>query len=142
MSKLSITFQFDSEAEAQAFLSKLTKPAVVEVAVEKQVRTRRTAEKNHATLQTSEQQATQPQPPIMMAEAKAPPPEPTPTLTPPPAPKVSVGSPTQEDVRSALRTVFNGKGATAATELLKKFNATSVSSVMPEQYADFIKACQ
>jgi len=140
MSKLSITFQFDSEADAQAFLSKIspTFPAAgvkAEVAVEKpaRIRIRRAVEKKADVPVTM--------PSVDGGGAPAPS-EPSPEPVPVTAPKVPVGTASQEDVRSALRAVFNTKGAGAATELLKRFNATSVSTVKPEQYADFIKACQ
>ena len=53
------------------------------------------------------------------------------------------GIPTSHDVvRTALREVFNTKGATVATAILSQFKAARVSDVKPEQFADFIKACQ
>ena len=72
---------------------------------------------------------------------------PAPEPVPPPAtPAATVSTAlTLDSVRAALRTVFNkpgGTGAQAATALLKKYNATSVSQVKPEDYAEFIKACQ
>ena len=48
-------------------------------------------------------------------------------------------------MRAALRTVFNkpgGTGAAAATALLTKFGATSVSTIPVAKYAEFIAACQ
>ena len=72
---------------------------------------------------------------------------PAPEPVPPPAtPAATVSTAlTLDSVRAALRTVFNkpgGTGAQAATALLKKYNATSVSQVRPEDYAAFIKECQ
>jgi len=50
---------------------------------------------------------------------------------------------TVDTIRAALRAVFDakGKGAAAATAILKQFGATRVSDIKPEQYADFLKAC-
>lgn len=47
---------------------------------------------------------------------------------------------TQDGVRAALKDVFNLRGATVATELLKKHGAVSVSTVAKEQFASFVKA--
>jgi len=149
MSKLSITFQFDSEADAQAFLAKIspTIPAVgvkaeVTVEVPARVRVRKATEKKADTPVTANTGAAAAGTPPNGEAGGVPLPS-GPSLAPVPvtAPKVPVGTASQEDVRSALRAVFNTKGAGAATELLKRFSATSVSTVKPEQYADFIKAC-
>lgn len=159
MSKLSITFQFDSEAEAQGFLAKLTFPTEglkAEVAVEKpaRIRMRRAAAKQPdapvtlnigaATAGTSptKLQGDVPVPPAPVAAPVPASVTSTPTPDIAPVPKAPTDAPTQEDVRTALRTVFNTKGAGTATELLKKFGATSVGTVKPEQFVDFIKACQ
>lgn len=48
---------------------------------------------------------------------------------------------TQDGVRAALKDVFNLRGATVATELLKKHGAVSVSTVAKEQYTNFVNAC-
>src|SRR5574341_340748 len=48
---------------------------------------------------------------------------------------------TQDGVRAALKEVFNARGATAATQILKGHGAVSVSTVDKSRYADFVKAC-
>ena len=56
----------------------------------------------------------------------------------------ATAAPTADTIRAALMKVFQasgGQGAAAATAILKKFNATRVSDIKPEQYADFLKAC-
>lgn len=63
----------------------------------------------------------------------------------PQQPTTTTPAPTIDDVRAALRTVFNkpgGTGAAAATALLTKFGATSVSTIPAAKYAEFIAACQ
>jgi hypothetical protein len=58
--------------------------------------------------------------------------------------KSAAAAPTADTIRTALMAVFKkpgGQGAAAATAILKKFNATRVSDIKPEQYADFLKAC-
>lgn len=50
-------------------------------------------------------------------------------------------APTLDSIRAALREVFNGKGASVATSILKQFSATRISDVKPDQYAAFLKAC-
>ena len=57
----------------------------------------------------------------------------------PPSPPPSAA--TLDNVRNALREVFNTKGAATATEILKKFGAARISDVKPEQYVAFIAAC-
>jgi hypothetical protein len=146
MSKLSITFQFENEHEAQAFLVRVN-PTVstaglpLEVAVEKSARAQKTpkAPKAEAPAPNAEIQLGIGRPAAPLSNFITPPLAPEPV----PVPKVPAptGSLTLEDVRTALRTVFNSKGAGTATELLKKFSATSVSNVKPEDYAAFIKAC-
>ena len=58
--------------------------------------------------------------------------------------KPATAAPTADTIRAALMKVFQasgGQGAAAATAILKKSNATRVSDIKPEQYADFLKAC-
>ena len=57
------------------------------------------------------------------------------------APVQAIVSATVDAVRSALREVFNTKGAAAATELLKQFGAARVGEVKPADYDKFIAAC-
>ena len=57
-------------------------------------------------------------------------------------PVQAVQTSTHDSVRAALREVFNTKGATVATAILQQFKAARISDVKPEQFADFIKACQ
>ena len=59
----------------------------------------------------------------------------------PNAPVQAMAAATLDGVRVALREVFNARGATAATELLKQFGAARVGEVKPEDYAKFVAAC-
>lgn len=47
---------------------------------------------------------------------------------------------TKDEAMAALRTLFNTKGAAAATELLTKFGVTRFSELPPEQYGAFVAA--
>lgn len=60
----------------------------------------------------------------------------------PNAPVQAVAKIDEAAVRAALRDVVNNQSMKAAAEILKQFGATSISQIKPEQYADFIKACQ
>ena len=156
-----VTFTFNTPAEAAEFLAIVTPKTepVTPAAVE-----RRLAAANHAAEIAAGKSVEKPAkpkvtpkvtPPAPRAEAAAenaaPAPvvaaPPMPMIVPPPATPAATATTalTLDDVRAALRTVFNkpgGTGAQAATALLKKYNATSVSQVKPEDYAAFIKECQ
>jgi hypothetical protein len=81
--------------------------------------------------------------------APAPTPEVTPEVAPEPTPQpepeaqkaetaTEPKAVTIDDARQALRDLFNAKGATLASELLKEFGAIRVSDVKPEDYAKFV----
>lgn len=167
-----VTFTFASTAEATAFLMAVAPPRSAsavpvplpvdkpdKLVIEKPAKPKITPKPNTGAGMTG----TPPQTAASgvsspTASMPAPvPPKPTaavPVVTAPPAPIIAPGVSkaevkadglTLEAVRNALRVVFNkpgGTGAAAATSLLKKYNATSVSNVKPEDYAAFIKDCQ
>ena len=59
------------------------------------------------------------------------------------APVQAVAAANADEVRAALREVFNSPGgAKAAADVLKEFGATRISDVKPDQYTAFIKACK
>lgn len=68
-----------------------------------------------------------------------------PVLQPSPAPEMSPspteGTPTQEDLRSALRSYSEKNGVPAAAELLKKYGASRISDLTVDRYTDFFKEC-
>ena len=64
-------------------------------------------------------------------------------LKTPNAPVQAVAAVGADEVRAALREVFNSPGgAKAAADVLKEFGATRISDVTPDKYAAFIKACK
>lgn len=160
MSKLSITFQFDSASEAHAFLAGLMQvpgKAVVDAVATAKPRVRAKSATPVEAPKAAAPVTVLGAPPVhapVTPVAPAPKQEPVAAVVPvaatvplrSPAPKAPpADAPTVDAVRVALRTVFNkpgGTGAAAATELLKKFGATSVSTIPTAKYAEFIKACQ
>src|SRR3990167_10552785 len=90
-------------------------------------------------------QAETPTPKMASAVAAKAPQTATPVAAAPKAPNQpvqAVQTATHDSVRTALREVFNTKGATVATAILQQFKAARISDIKPEQFADFIKACQ
>ena len=140
-----ISYQFATPEEAIAFLAKANN--ITHLSRE---------------IVAPEEVVTPPAPPKRRAKAAAPvqdishniqvilPPSAAPTPEPikaapkaPNAPVQAVAAVGADEVRAALREVFNSPGgAKAAADVLKEFGATRISDVKPEQYAAFVKACK
>ena len=154
-----ITYEFDTEDQALQFLARdKAQPVQLNLTAEARPRGRPPKQNAVAAVQ-AETPAPQTAHPVVAATAPktavtgVPPvvaPVGTPASQVPVAavPKVAnqpvqaVQTVTQDNVRTALREVFNTKGATVATAILSQFKAARVSDIKPEQFADFIKACQ
>ena len=136
-----ISYQFATPGEAIAFLAKANN--ITHLSRE---------------IVAPEEVVTPPAPPKRRGRPTLPPPLPNPPgalgsgLVPEPvkaAPKVpnapvqAVAAVGADEVRAALREVFNSPGgAKAAADVLKEFGATRISDVKPEDFAKFIAACK
>ena len=132
-----ITYEFETEDQALQFLARGKEAPGLAV----EVRPRGRPPKNAVAAVQAETSAPQ----TASAVAATAPQTTTPVTAVPKAPNQpvqAVQTSTHDSVRAALREVFNTKGATVATAILQQFKAARISDVKPEQFADFIKACQ
>lgn len=74
-------------------------------------------------------------------EAPAPEPEAAPEPAPAPAPEAIGPALTVDDMRVALQSFSRKNGVPASVELLKKYNASRISDLAVDRYADFLKEC-
>jgi hypothetical protein len=56
-------------------------------------------------------------------------------------PDVPVDPTSEEQVRQAITAVNDNFGLVAARKVMRQFNANRIPDLKPEQYADFVKAC-
>ena len=149
-----ISYQFATPEEAIAFLAKANNITHLsrEIVAPEEVVTppappkRRAKVATKAVAPTSEvpSASSVETPSVSRSAAAAPMPEPVKAAPKAPnAPVQAVAAVGADEVRAALREVFNSPGgAKAAADVLKEFGATRISDVTPEQYAAFIKACK
>ena len=132
-----ISYQFATPEEAIAFLAKANNITHLsrEIVAPEEVVTLPAPPKRRG------RPASRPEAPV---ESAAPAPEPVKAAPKAPnAPVQAVAAANADEVRAALREVFNSPGgAKAAADVLKEFGATRISDVKPESYAAFIKACK
>lgn len=74
-------------------------------------------------------------------EPEAPAPEAEAAPEPAPAPEPTGPALTIDDMRVALQSFSRKNGVPASVELLKKYNASRISDLAVDRYADFLKEC-
>jgi hypothetical protein len=138
-----ITYEFATESEALGFLTGHQPVAALDATPEQAPAARRgrppkaaapalqaESHKDEA-LASAAPQTTTPQPEPVAAAPKV-----------PNQPVQAVAGLNADGARKALRDVFDKKGGTAATTLLKQFGAARVSDIKPEDFAKFVAGCE
>jgi len=134
---IKLTYEFDTEEQLSTFLLRGLTPAVATP-----VQPAATAPVAPiATPPAQPQTPVQPEVAAPVAPVAAPAAPAKASAKVPGQPVTIVQGATTNGIRAALRKVFNTKGATAATNILKEFGAVRVSDVPADKYADFLKAC-
>jgi len=157
--KITISKEFDSIDEAQAFLDQFSAPeGAVERAADAIIDNVQTAPKRRGRPRKAAsvpQQEPSSAAPEVAGNATEPAATPAPVVTAsaiePPAPAVVPEAPAgqpgttpgvvgRDDAMKALRGLFNTKGEAATTELLQSFGAASFGQIPAEKYGDLVAA--
>jgi len=141
--KITVSKEFDSIDEAQAFLDQFTQgdAPVVEgtapAAPKRRGRPRKAASvpQSEPITEGAAGVAT-----VDVQPAPAPAPAPVVTATAIDAPAPTGGAVSRDDAMKALRGLFNTKGEAAATDVLKSFGAASFGQVPAEKYGELVAA--
>ena len=140
-----ISYQFATPEEAIAFLAKANNITHLsrEIVAPEEVVTPPPPNKRRGRPASRSEPPTSPQ---LLINPADPAPTPEPVKAAPKAPNApvqAVAAVGADEVRAALRAVFNGPGgAKAAADVLTSFGAQRISDIKPDQYTAFFKACK